>query len=154
MSSPPKRPKQASLIEEKPIRVTVPVSPEVLEAFQALAAVTGTSTGKAMGEWLADTLDGVRSMNDMLQKAKAAPRQAVRELNAYAIGLAEVSQELMATVMRQTRATDATDSAAVADAAQRTATAVGAAALKRTVTPPSSNTGGKPTPKPPKKARK
>ena len=44
------------------IRVTVPVRPEVLEAFKRLAAAGNTSTGKAMGEWLADTLEGVEFM--------------------------------------------------------------------------------------------
>jgi hypothetical protein len=145
MSS-PTRPVQASLIEEKSIRVTVPVTPEVLEAFQALAAVSGMSTGRAMGEWLADTLDGVRSMNELLQKAKAAPRQAVRELNAYALGLADLSQELMDSVMKQSGAVSRQRDAQRPVAAGRTA--------RTTVTPPSSNTGGKPTAKVAKRARK
>ena len=45
--------------DQKAIRVTVPVTPEVQAAFQRLAAASGMSTGKAMGEWLADTMEGV-----------------------------------------------------------------------------------------------
>lgn len=64
-------------------RVTVPVSLDVLQAFQELASVSGVSTGKAMGDWLADTLDGVSLMTDLLRKAKEAPRLAALEMQSY-----------------------------------------------------------------------
>ena len=81
--------------EQKPIRVTVPVTPEVQAAFQRLAAASGTSTGKAMGEWLADTLEGALTMAEMLEKARRAPKQAVSEMHAYALGLADMTTDLM-----------------------------------------------------------
>jgi hypothetical protein len=81
--------------EQKPIRVTVPVTPEVQAAFQRLAAASGMSTGKAMGEWLADTVEGAITMAEMLEKARRAPKQAVSEMHAYALGLADMTSDLM-----------------------------------------------------------
>ena len=76
----------------------MPVAPDVLEAFQRLAAVSGMSTGRAMGEWLADTMDGVTMMTDLLEKAKQAPKLAARELHAYAKGLTGLTSELIEEV--------------------------------------------------------
>lgn len=87
--------------EQKPIRVTVPVTPEVQAAFQRLAAASGMSTGKAMGEWLEDTLEGVLTMADMLEKARRAPKQAVSEMHAYALGLADMTSDLMDNLRRR-----------------------------------------------------
>lgn len=81
--------------DQKTVRVTVPVTPEVQAAFQRLAAASGMSTGRAMGEWLADTSEGAVTMAEMLEKARRAPKQAVREMNAYALGLADMTTELM-----------------------------------------------------------
>jgi hypothetical protein len=122
----------------KPLRVTVPVTLEVLEAFQELANVTGTSTGKAMGDWLSDTLEGVQTMQKLLSKARQAPKQAVRELNAYALGLADLSQELLDQVMKK-------GDAGSAVTLLRSASADPASDPQTPLTPPSSNTGGKVT---------
>ena len=81
--------------DQKPVRVTVPVTPEVQEAFQRLAAASGMSTGKAMGEWLQDTLEGALAMAEMLEKARAAPKQAVRQMHSYALGLTDLTSGLM-----------------------------------------------------------
>ncbi len=87
--------------DQKPVRVTVPVTPEVQEAFQRLAAASGISTGKAMGEWLEDTLEGVLTMAEMLEKARRAPKQAVSEMHAYALGLADMTSDLMDNLRRR-----------------------------------------------------
>jgi hypothetical protein len=86
--------------DQKAIRVTVPVTPEVQAAFQRLAAASGMSTGKAMGEWLADTMEGALTMAEMLEKARRAPQQAVSEMHAYALGLADMTSELMQTLRK------------------------------------------------------
>ena len=92
---------QTTLFEDqKPVRVTVPVRPDVLAAFQRLAAAQGVSTGKAMGEWLADTLDGVEAMAGLLEKARKAPKLAVQEMHAYALGLTDLTSELIDQVKR------------------------------------------------------
>lgn len=71
------------------VRVTVPVTPEVLDAFQRLAKASGMSTGRAMGEWLTDTMEGVQFMAYTLEKARAAPRIAVQEMRSMALGLGD-----------------------------------------------------------------
>ena len=87
--------------DQKAIRVTVPVTPEVQAAFQRLAAASGMSTGKAMGEWLADTMEGALTMAEMLEKARRAPKQAVSEMHAYALGLADMTSDLMDNLRRR-----------------------------------------------------
>ena len=89
--------------DQKPVRVTVPVTPEVQEAFQRLAAASGMSTGKAMGEWLQDTLEGALAMAEMLEKARAAPKQAVRQMHSYVLGLTDVTSELLADLSKRSR---------------------------------------------------
>lgn len=84
------------------MRVTVPVAPDVLEAFKRLSAAQGVSVGKAMGEWLADTVDGVGYMTDLLEKARKAPHLAVRELHAYAMGLTETTTDLLEGIRKTT----------------------------------------------------
>ena len=81
--------------DQKPVRVTVPVTPEVQEAFQRLAVASGMSTGKAMGEWLQDTLEGALAMAEMLEKARQAPKRAVRQMHSYALGLTDLTGDLM-----------------------------------------------------------
>ena len=87
--------------EQKPIRVTVPVTPEVQAAFQRLAAASGMSTGRAMSEWLSDTMEGAVTMAEMLEKARRAPKQAVSEMHAYALGLADMTSDLMDNLRRR-----------------------------------------------------
>lgn len=131
---------QTSLFEnQKPVRVTVPVSPDVLAAFQRLAAVQGVSTGKAMGEWLADTIGAVDAMASMLDKARQAPKLAAMEIHSYALGLTDVTSELLEHVKRRGAASGA-----------RRPEARGTLAAPSALTPPVGNTGGK-VPKPPKK---
>lgn len=137
-------PHQTPLFEQKAVRVTVPVPQHVLDAFRELAAIQGVSVGRAMGEWMTDTLDGVQAMAQLLQKAKRAPHLAVRELSGYAMGLSELTSELveeMRIKSRQAgaaapggRASASADSQAQRDPARTV--------LKRG-TPPYSNTGGK-----------
>lgn len=85
------------------VRVTVPVRPEVLEAFKRLAAAGNMSTGKAMGEWLADTLEGVEYMALKMEEARSAPARVMREMHAYALGLADETGELMEKIREDSR---------------------------------------------------
>lgn len=145
--------------QEKPVRVTVPVSPDVLEAFQHLAAVQGVSTGKAMGEWLADTLDGVSYMTDLLVKARQAPKLAAQELHAYAQGLTGLTADLIEELREKSRASRAVGGGEDGSSgAPHASTPQAARNLRRMagmpgagpLTPPVGNTGGK-VPKTPKK---
>ena len=104
------------------VRVTVPVSQEVQDTFKRLADASGVSVGKSMGDWLQDTLDAAILMANLLEKAREQPKLALRELHSYTLGISDVTQELLAGISR----------------------------ASEQVSPPVSNTGGKPTLKPKK----
>ena len=141
-------------------RVTVPIDVDVLAVFERLAAASGTSVGKAMGTWLADTVEGAQAMADLMEKARNAPKQAVMELHAYALGLTDVTQGFLDHVNSASVATSkAVLKAKSAGAAPKTGgnAAAGGPVLgaapaprkkassrsKTQVTPPVGNTGGK-----------
>lgn len=147
---------QIPLIQDvKPIRVTVPVAPDVLEAFRRLASAQGVSVGRAMGEWLADTVDGVGYMTDLLEKARKAPHLAVRELHAYAVGLTDTTTDLLEGIRKTTGKTLQQKAEAAPVGTAGGGTAGGASVRIKTMlqgakdrgqqalTPPLSNTGGK-----------
>lgn len=73
------------------VRVTVPVTPEVQEAFKRLADASGLSVGKAMGEWLQDTLEAVESMAELMEKARSQPKLVARQLQGYALGITDLT---------------------------------------------------------------
>jgi hypothetical protein len=120
----------------KTVRVTVPVTIEVHEAFKALGAASSVSTGKAMGEWLLDTMEAAKYMAEVMVKARAAPAIAARELHAYAMGLTDETGTLLEQIRKESRAAGFAD-------AQRPETG-----RSGPLTPPSSNTGGKVPKKP------
>lgn len=86
------------------VRVTVPVTNEVRDTFQRLAKAGGMSTGRAMGEWLSDTLDAALFMAEKMEQARAAPRIVANELHAYALGLADETSEVLERVREKGRA--------------------------------------------------
>jgi hypothetical protein len=118
-------------------RISVPVTPEVLHAFQRMAKASNMSTGKAMAEWLADTLEGVEFLALKMEQARAAPKVVMREMHAYALGLADETGDL---VRKMTAKGKADRAAAPGRALARTSDADGSAAV---AIPPSCNTGGK-----------
>lgn len=121
----------------KPIRVTVPVSPEVLALFQRLSRVSGLSVGKSMGQWLDETRVGLEPMIDIVEKNKTAPKTAVQSLQRYASTLIDLSDDLFDKVRRMDDGETAmADAVAAADRVNQKLS-------KRGLTPPSSNTGGK-----------
>ena len=80
---------------KKPPRVSVPMSAEVLEVFQRLAKAGNMSTGRAIAEWLSDTVEAAQYMASKMEQARAAPKLVMREMHAYALGLADETGELM-----------------------------------------------------------
>jgi predicted transcriptional regulator len=80
---------------KKPPRVSVPLSDEVHKVFQRLAKAGNMSTGRAIAEWLADTVEAVEFVALTMEKARAAPKIVMREMHAYALGLADETGELM-----------------------------------------------------------
>lgn len=59
MQSPP-------TLETKEVRLTIPVSVEVHEAFTRIAKATKMPVGRAMGEWLGDTIEAAQLMAEKL----------------------------------------------------------------------------------------
>jgi len=121
---------------QKSIRVTVPVSPQVLERFKRLSLVAGQSVGRAMGEWLEGTQEGLDPMIAILEQHKTMPAEAIRTLQSYAQTLDNVSGDLFERV--KSIDGDGGRLAALAADAPRAINA-----LRGVLTPPSSNTGGK-----------
>lgn len=99
----------------KQIRLTIPVSPEVHEVFTRMAKASNVSLGRAMGEWLQDTLEGAQFVALKMEDARSSPRTVLRELQAMSSGIREDVDGLLERF--------------------RAATAA--------AVPPSSNTGGK-----------
>lgn len=83
------------------VRLTITVTPEVHETFQRFAKAAGMSLGRAMGEWLADTLDGAQFVAEKMEQARAAPKVVAREMHAYALGLADETGALMEKVRQE-----------------------------------------------------
>jgi len=132
----------------KPVRLTIPVSREVHNVFQRLARAGSMSTGRAMGDWLGDTVEAAEFMASTMERARAAPKIVTAELHAMALGMSEQTKELMdkfgqlgkaARASGRTPATPAHSEARTAGGGVRPDGLAGA----RLSIPPSCNTGGK-----------
>lgn len=103
-----------SIDKSETIRVTVPVSKEVQEVFKRIAEASGSSVGRSMGDWLADTMDAAEVMAGLMERARKQPKLVAQELHSYALGVTDLTSEVLESLRRP-----------------------------GTVTPPVSNTGGK-----------
>lgn len=119
--------------KEQRVRLTIAVEPKVHAAFERLSKAAGTSLGRTMGDWLADTMEAAEYAATMMERAREAPKVVMREVHAYAMGLAGETGDVLADLragkpLRPGRVTGAL----------RPAHGAGGS-----VSPPSSNTGGK-----------
>lgn len=96
----------------EPVRLSITVTPEVHSAFRRLADASGMSMGKAMGEWLGDTLEAVEFMAEKMEQARAAPRLVMQEMHAYALGLADETHQVLQQVKKREREARASDARA------------------------------------------
>jgi hypothetical protein len=120
-------------ISSKPPRVSVPVTAEVLAIFERLAKAGNMSTGRAMAEWLADTVEAAELMASTMERARAAPKIVTAELHAMMLGMADQTKELADKYAKfKGPMLDA------ASGGKRSATVAG-----NSMVPPSCNTGGK-----------
>lgn len=117
-------------------RVSVPLDAETLAVFQRLANAANMGVGAAIAEWLNDTIEAAEFMASKMEQARAAPKVVMREMHAYALGLADETGALM----RQLAEKGKEDRAAAAGGGLRQR---GAAAAVAGAYPPSCNTGGK-----------
>jgi len=111
------------------LRVSVTVTPEVHAAFKRLADAGSISLSRAMGDWLGDTVEAAEFMAEKMEQARAAPKIVMREMHAYALGLADETGALMDRMREEGRRKRAGQGAAGAPASAPF--------------PPPSNTGGK-----------
>lgn len=130
---------------QKPVRLTISVSPEVHAAFERLSAASGQSMSKCMGEWLSDTLEAVEYTATMVEKARQAPKMVMREMHAYAMGLADEVGSVLNTMRK-----DGTGIAQAYEKVKDGGADAGGGMPKARATggradalPPSCNTGGK-----------
>lgn len=118
---------------KKPSRISVPVSEEVLLVFQKLAKAGNMSTGRAIAEWLNDTIEGAEFMASTLERARAAPQLVMREMHAYALGLSDETGEMIRKITKKGQD----------DRAAERASAAPHAPTGDQTNPPPCNTGGK-----------
>jgi len=118
------------------IRLTISVTPEVHQTFQRLSKASGMSIGRAMGEWLGDTIEAAEFMTTKVEQARAAPAIVMREMHAYALGLVDETSGMIDKIRDKGRADRASGQPVAGPTRGRTSP-----------TPPSSNTGGKGTDK-------
>lgn len=90
-------------LQQKRVRLTISVSPEVHTAFHRMAAASGLSVSRAMGDWLADSVEAAEFMAEKLEEARRAPRAIVQELHAYAHGLVDETGEILRRVAEKGR---------------------------------------------------
>lgn len=127
----------------KPPRVSVPVTGEVLQVFERLAKASNMSTGRAMAEWLADTVEAAEFMASTVERARAAPKVVVREMHAYALGLADETGELIRQIAKKGEAERVGARAGGGGATPRRGPVTDGTSGPTGPIPPSCNTGGK-----------
>ena len=117
----------------RPPRVSVPIDGETLVVFERLAKAGNMSTGRAMAEWLKDTVEAAELMASTMERARAAPKVVTAELHAMMLGMAEQTKELQA---QYSKFKGALPDGPTGQAGGRPGGTAGTA-------PPSCNTGGK-----------
>lgn len=138
------------MAENKPIRLTITVTPEVHAAFERLAAASGVSMSRCMGEWLGDTLDAVEYTATLVEKARQAPKLVMREVHAYALGLADETGAVLDALRSGKGISDIPTAHQRVKAGAGTASDLPKAGARRggAGSPPPCNTGGKVPPSP------
>lgn len=97
-------------------RLTIPVSLAVYDAFSRMAKAGKMPISRAMGEWLGDTVEAAEFMAAKMEEAKAAPRMVAMEMHSYALGLTDMTQELLGKLAKESKGGGSQPSAAAATA--------------------------------------
>ena len=84
-----------------PIRLTITVTPETHAVFKRLADAGNQSLSKAMGDWLGETSAAADFMASKMEQARAEPKRVMREMHAYALGLADETSDMLARVSKK-----------------------------------------------------
>jgi hypothetical protein len=86
------------------IRLTITVTPEVHDTFLRMSKAVGFSLGRTMGEWLGDTQEAAEAMTQIVEKAKEGPKQAMRKMHSYVLGLSDTTTDLLDRLAEKERA--------------------------------------------------
>lgn len=122
----------STVVVDERIRLTVSLPPSVHAAFARLAKVSGSSIGREIGDFLAETVEAVEFTASKMEQARDAPRLAMREMHAYALGLADETGQILQTMRgHRVKGIGASSEPATPEKA------------RRRPSPPPSNTGGK-----------
>ena len=127
----------------KTLRVSIPISPEVLAKFQRFADASGLSVSKSIGNWLRDTVSGLDAMTDILEVHRRSPSKAMEKLSTYASALQDMTQGAMDGM--RTQPSPLGEGAPPEGKSLAVAKAAIIKAANFQVIPPSGNTGGKGT---------
>lgn len=76
-------------------RTMISLDPEVHQIFVRMAAASRLSVSRCMGDWLGDTVDAAQFITLKMEEARATPLKVMREMQAYASGLEEATQETL-----------------------------------------------------------
>lgn len=139
-------PSPAAMTQQKPVRLTISVTPEVHAAFGRLSEASGQSMSKCMGDWLGDTLDAVVYTAQLMEKARMAPKMVMREVHAYALGLVDETGAVLNAMRSGQPITDipfTADKVRAARAAAASDEPKDGGGRRRAGSPPPCNTGGK-----------
>lgn len=119
------------------VRLTIPVSPEVHAVFVRMAEAFRRPAGRLMGEWLHDHLQAAEDVCRTVEGMRSAQSKAA-SLGALAASYADQADSVISSVKNEAQRGGVRDASAHAHrpAALRSA-------VKKTGTPPYSNTGGK-----------
>ena len=130
----------------KSIRLTITVTPEVHAAFDRLAKASGMSMSRCMGEWMGDTLDAIVYTAALVEEARAAPKMVMKEVHAYALGLADETGAILQALRTNASVASIPEAKAMLEGAAGAAGAGGPGARAGRAggaNPPPCNTGGK-----------
>lgn len=92
---------------QKRIRLTIAVTPEVHAEYTRLAELAGVSVSRAMGDWLADTMEGAQLVALRMREAKESPQKVLRELEDAAVRARDGIDRVLAEGRRQGAAANA-----------------------------------------------
>jgi len=77
------------------VRFTIAVDPDVHEAFQEMSKISGQSLSRCVGDWLKDTSQPARLINDELRRLKASPADALEKLGRLQVIAARETEALV-----------------------------------------------------------
>lgn len=124
---------------KKPIRLSIPITPEAYEVFQRLSTVSGRSFGASVSQWLMDTREAASLMADNLERLREAPGELMARVKLHISAVEDAAQMAIDDAISRAEQDEF-------EGRPRGRKGLASDAPKgpaKPLTPPSSNTGGK-----------